>query len=240
MSNHPLIGVMPLWNQTATAVIRKISNYTAAIEQAGGIPLVFPETTNRRTLTSLTGLLDGVLFTGGQDVDPAMYGSTMSPHCNPPVAGRDEMEAIVFNHAVIDKNLPALGICRGTQLINVMLGGTLYQDIPTEIPDTLPHRQTEPPHLPTHKVSVLSGTPLAGLFSDSTLSVNSFHHQSIKKISDKLLPMCYSPDQIIEGVFAPDKDFLWGVQWHPELMPDSTVSQRLFARFIKHCTKVSK
>ena len=128
---------------------------------------------------------------------------------------------------------PLLGICRGIQSINVMLGGTLYQDLPSQLPSEIEHHQTPPYDQPVHEVEIALNTPLYHLLRKRVLSVNSYHHQGIRELSAQLRPMAYAPDGLIEGVYAPGKRYIWAVQWHPELsFRKDDSSKRIFQSFI--------
>jgi putative glutamine amidotransferase len=183
----------------------------------------------------LVKTFDGFLFTGGHDVAPKLYGENPIPGCGEVCAIRDSMEQRLFQFAVIEQNKPAFGICRGIQLFNALLGGTLYQDLPSQVKSETNHHQTTPYDKPEHLVSILTDSPLHRLFQTDKLSVNSYHHQAVKKLSDKLTPMAVSEDGLIEAVYMPDKKYVWAVQWHPEYMLNDIYSQVLFKTFINNC-----
>ncbi|MGN0692334.1 MAG: gamma-glutamyl-gamma-aminobutyrate hydrolase family protein, partial [Oscillospiraceae bacterium] len=126
--------------------------------------------------------------------------------------------------------------CRGIQFINAALGGTLWQDIPSQKPSQTEHHQSPPYDVPIHNVTISEGTPLFELLGQSEIRVNSYHHQAVKKLSPKLLPMAYSEDGLIEGVYSPDKKYIMAVQWHPELsyLKDKN-SMLIFKSFIEAC-----
>lgn len=212
--NKPLIGVMPLVDMQRDSYWM-LPGYMNAILQAGGIPLMLPLTSDEQLLQQLVSQTDGFLFTGGQDVSPSRYAKTASPLCGECCLQRDEMEASVFRMAY-ECGKPMLGICRGIQFFNVILGGTLYQDLPTEHPSDITHHQSPPYELPVHTVSVLKDSPLYELLQQDTLSVNSYHHQAIKQLAPALQAMAISSDGLVEAVCIPDKKFIWAVQWHPE------------------------
>lgn len=194
--------------------------YVRAIEAAGGTPIVLPP--QRSAAAQLLALIDGLLLSGGPDVDPARYGDT---YVHPETYGidpdRDQFEIDLF-HAALKHETPVFGICRGIQVMNVALGGTLIQDIGTEYPGAadVGHRQHERGleySVIGHDVSAVQSTPLP-IFENSLLGVNSFHHQAIRDLAPDLMPAAYSPDGLVEAVLVRGSPEMFGVQWHPELM----------------------
>ncbi len=130
-----------------------------------------------------------------------------------------------------------LGICRGIQFMNVLGGGTLYQDILKEHPSDIVHHQEPPYDVPAHEVRILQETPLSELFCSEKIEVNSYHHQAIKEMGDGFLSMAISPDGLVEAIYKPDKKFVWAVQWHPELsFRRDENSRRIFERFVESCS----
>lgn len=210
----PIIAVMPLYDDEKQSYWM-LPGYMKGIEQAGGIPVMLPMTSDREILNILAVQYDGFLFTGGHDVSPQLYKKEKSPVCGEICENRDDMESYLIQE-VLRLNKPMLGICRGIQLLNAVLGGTLYQDLPAEYPSVLNHHQLPPYNQPIHKVQIEPTSPLFSLLKKSTLAVNSYHHQAICQLSDRLLPMAYAEDGLIEAVYLPDTYFAWAVQWHPE------------------------
>ena len=228
----PVVGVSPLWDEQRDS-IWMLPGYLDGIRQAGGIPIIFPLTSEEEELRELMALCDGILFTGGQDVSPDFYQEEPLKELGECCRKRDEMEAAMLRLA-LREDKPVLGICRGLQFINAYLGGTLYQDLPTQRPSEVNHHQGMPYDLPIHQVRLLEGTPLQNLLSMDTLPVNSLHHQAIKKLSAELEAMAVSPDGIVEAFYRPQSRFLWAVQWHPEfsyLREES--SRKIFTAFIQ-------
>ncbi len=179
------------------------------------------------------------MFTGGQDISPLLYDEKPLPQCGESSPERDTMEKILLNRA-IELNKPVLGICRGIQLINAVLGGTLYQDLPTQTNSDLEHHQKPPYDKPIHNVAIMENTPLYTVLEKDILAVNSYHHQAIKNLSDKLLPMAKASDGIIEAVYMPDKKFIWGIQWHPEFSYVSDFAgKKIFSEFVKQTKSLS-
>lgn len=209
--------------------------YMDAVSAAGGIPFMFPLTAEPEDLAVLVGLCDGLLFTGGEDVDPAMYHAEKSDKCGALSPERDAAETAVFSLAQ-QQDKPMIGICRGSQIINVLLGGTLYQDLPAEHPSEIAHFQCPDDEGPTHTVTALPDTPLRRLAGAETIHVNSFHHQAVKTLGSGLVPMAEAPDGLTEAFYHPGKRFLAGLQWHPEMtVSEDAVSLKLFQAFVEAC-----
>lgn len=211
----PLIGVMPLWDDDKDS-IWMLPGYMDGVQEAGGLPLIFPFTEDPAEIARLCALCDGFLMTGGHDVSPVLYGETpLSAELVKPCEKRDRMETQVLAYAIA-QDKPVLGICRGLQLLNAALGGTLYQDLPLQHPSETPHTQRPPYDEPRHSLRVLPDTPLHALLGREELAVNSYHHQAICALAPGLRAMAVSPDGLIEAVWAPEQRFCWAVQWHPE------------------------
>lgn len=227
----PIIGVMPLWDNEKDS-IWMLPGYLEGIRLAGGIPIIFPLCTEEQELEQLTEMCDGFLFTGGQDVSPQIYHEEPM-ECVETCEIRDKMETIILKKA-IDMDKSVLGICRGIQFINVVLGGTLYQDIPKQHPSSIEHHQAPPYDVSVHDVKLVENSPLQKCLGISRLSVNSYHHQAVKRIAPELSVMAVSTDGIIEAMYRPNSQFLWAVQWHPEFSyKTDTNSRKIFKAFIE-------
>lgn len=234
MMKQPIIGLVPSVD-LAQDRCSMAGAYCRAVSGGGGLPLVLPLTSDAADLTRILEVCDGILFTGGPDVAPARYGEETLPECGQIIPERDEMEDVLF-HAALAAGKPMLGICRGIQVINVALGGTLWQDLPSQVGKAVCHRQPEPYNQPCHMVSVVPDTPLAKLLGKTESAVTSRHHQAVKDLAPGLKVMAYGPDGVVEAVWMPDKPFVWGVQWHPEsIYPTSEDSRKLFAAFVEAC-----
>jgi len=208
-------------------------SYPDAVSKSGGLPVVIPFIGDDEQIRQLTEKFDGFLFTGGPDVLPSYYGeeSIGGPVYTCPERDRLELKVLEYARAL---GKPILGICRGLQLINVGLGGSLYQDLPTMYGTGTVHNQSAPRDTPTHEAVLTPGSPLADCLSSEKIQVNTFHHQGIKKLADGMVPMAYAPDGLIESFYDPSYSFLWAVQWHPEMLFDSDEnSQRIFRAFIE-------
>ena len=231
MKRLPIIGVTPLWDAERKSVWM-LPDYLDGIRAAGGLPVVLPIEMTEKDAEQMVETCDGFLFTGGQDVAPELYGEKVAPSIVSSPE-RDKLETLLLSKALqADKAI--LGICRGLQFINVFLGGTLWQDLPSEHPSEIVHRQGKPYDAPTHKVK-LNGD-LQTLLGKDIIEVNTLHHQAIKDLGNDLTAMAVAPDGIIEAVKTLNKRFVWAIQWHPEYMfktnPDSLA---IFSCFVKHC-----
>ena len=210
--------------------------YANAVVAGGGIPLVLPlQTTDP---ADLLDSLDGLLLSGGGDIDPRRFGADpLHPATYGISAERDQFELDLLRLA-LDRDTPVLCICRGIQVLNVALGGTLIQDVPTQHPAASPvqHRQQVdgiPANHPGHTVMLAEQSLLHELVGQTTLPVNSFHHQAIDRLAAGLEAIAHAPDGTIEAVVMPDRRFVLGVQWHPELMvPDHRPQMLLFRALV--------
>ncbi len=231
----PIIGVLPLID-TEKESYWMLPGYMDGIRQAGGLPVMLPLTDRETEIQQLISLCNGFLFTGGQDVSPELYGEQALPVCGECSIQRDHMEMMLFNKALLHKK-SVLGICRGIQFINVALGGTLYQDVPTQTKTGLEHHQAPPYDKPVHDVLLSPDTPLYHLLGTDRLSVNSYHHQAVKEPAHDLQIMATATDGLIEAVCMPDMPFVWAVQWHPEFSyPSEESSRKIFHAFVKNCS----
>lgn len=213
----PIIGVTTFLSESEkySTVSR---NYTDSIYAAGGIPVSIPIIAGETNYNEYIDMVDGVLFTGGNDIAPYFYGENPVKELHSLSSIRDEYEFSLFKGAY-EKNMPIFGICRGIQLINVALEGSLYQDIYSQCPGTLGH---SPEHTASdefyHSVKIDPKTRLYDIFGEERIFTNSFHHQSVKALGKNLIATAYSEDGIVEAVESTEDRFLLGVQWHPECM----------------------
>jgi putative glutamine amidotransferase len=234
MSRLPLIGVstsITVGKDPERAYVN--SAYLHAIQQAGGVPVPLPPQLSAAALERIVGELSGLLLTGGGDVDPARYGESPHPTVYEVAPARDMLETSAI-HVALERRLPVLAVCRGIQMLNVALGGTLFQDVGTEPGTQLQHSQTERRDQPTHKVKIEPRSRLARLLGADEIEVNSMHHQAVKALGRNLTAVAWAPDQIIEGVEDTDPSrFVLGVEWHPEeLVGHSEPARRLFAALV--------
>ncbi len=230
----PIIGLVPLVDETKES-FWMLPGYMEGVKEAGGIPVMLPLTDDKDTIAQLLDGVQGILLTGGHDVDPAIYGEEPIPECGVPCKERDAMESELLKQA-LQKDIPILGICRGIQFLNAYLGGTLYQDLPAQRPSDTEHHQSPPYDVPVHKVAIEKGSRLAQLLDADALEVNSYHHQAVKDKAECLKTMAVSEDGLTEAVEMPDKRFVWAVQWHPEFSYKTDEnSRKIFEEFIRAC-----
>lgn len=232
LNKSPLIGVTPLWD-AARQSVWMLPDYLDGIKAAGGLPVVLPLDLSEEDAERIVETCDGFLFTGGQDASPSLYGMEDATGTIVSSPERDQLEALLLSKA-LEADKPILGICRGLQFINAFLGGTLWQDLPSQHPSEIVHRQGKPYGVPTHQVK-LSGD-LQILFGKDILEVNTLHHQAVKDLGNGLMPMAVAPDGIIEAARLMGKRFVWTVQWHPEyLFRTDKDSLAIFSCFVEHC-----
>lgn len=197
------------------------SSYSRAIAAAGGVPVVLVP--DGDGIDEIMAIIHGLVLPGGPDLDPALYGEA---EVHPTVYGinhdRDRFELALARAAVI-RDLPLLAICRGSQVLNVALGGTLYQDLPTQHRGQTGHRQIAAAHLATHDIDLTTGSCLAAIYGRNRISANSFHHQAVRTIAPGLQTVGWSGDGVIEAIEHQTNRFVVGLQWHPEVMFDTSV-----------------
>jgi len=209
------------------------SDYSQAILHAGGAPVIVPAAQDRRSLGAILDLVQGLILSGGPDIHPRRYGEE-------PLAGLgeidetlDQMELLAAALA-LEKNLPVLGICRGIQVLNVALGGTLYQDIASQVPDSICHTPKSDKAVNTHTVRIEAGSRLNKITGKREIWVNGKHHQAVKDLASGLFVTARAKDGIVEAVEFPGKRFAMAVQWHPEgTWRDDPFSRKLFSSFVQ-------
>ena len=230
----PIIGVMPLWDDDKES-IWMLPGYMDGIKEAGGLPIIFPMTTDEEEIKQLCDMCTGFLFTGGHDVSTELYHENPVPGMVDSCRTRDDMELQVLDIAV-KQDKAVLGICRGIQFINAALGGSLYQDLPSQRPSAVEHHMTAPYDRTAHRVKISKDSPLYKILGKEELGVNSYHHQAVKALSPLLREMAVSEDELIEAVYMPGKKYIVALQWHPEFSYKVDESSRkIFESFIDAC-----
>ena len=243
----PLILVSPSTEKKGIefddASISVSNRYFHAVIAAGGIPVTLPCTDSKELVAEYVARTDGVLLTGGDDVQPQLYAENLSPalakKMGPTEPERDVLELNLIDE-VFRQQKPLLAICRGHQILNVALGGTLIVDIPTQIPDALDHRQMQRKCDPVHSVALTPDSDLAKCVNGEKLDVNSTHHQAVGEIAEPLRAVAISADGIVEAMELKDKTmlpFLVSVQFHPERLFDRYKHfGKLFSSFVDACS----
>ncbi len=209
-------GVERAWGGAERAGVN--AAYVRSVLAAGGVPVILVPLLGPSYAGRALDGIDGLLLSGGEDVDPALYGAAPSPHLSPPSRERDLFELALFA-AARQRELPVLGICRGIQLVNVALGGTLHQDLPTERPGPVAHNPGSARDARAHSIELKAGSRAAEALGRTAFSVNSFHHQAVDRLAGGLVASGWSADGLIEAAESPaDAPWLLAVQWHPEEM----------------------
>jgi putative glutamine amidotransferase len=210
--------------------------YVMAVLNAGGVPLIIPNVVDEELVECYLGSIDGLMLSGGVDVDPKYFGEKHHPQLGTVDASRDSTELALLKRA-LERDMPIFGICRGIQTLNVALGGTLYQHIPDQAPSSIHHQQSDievARNQFSHSIRIEGGSRLKSIVGKDEMLTNSFHHQALKSVAPGLVVTAYAPDGVIEAVEAPDRKYLVAVQFHPEeTAPHDVYSHRLFEAFVQ-------
>lgn len=246
----PVIGITLNYSTTDTLGVNEgigaktqdwqllASDYIRSVEKAGGIPVLLPIVEDADSIWDFVKSLDGILFSGGADINPRLYGEE-------PIFGlgtvdtlRDDFEYKLLKRVLEETSIPVLGICRGFQLINIAYGGTLYQDMKSQRPEGMNHGLgIYPKHYPAHTVKIKEGTWLYEVFGEE-IGTNSLHHQAAKDVGKGLKQVMYASDGLLEGVELEGDRFVVAVQWHPEMMvPADEKYLNYFTKFVEVCSK---
>jgi len=237
LMSKPLIGLTtsPMFNTGRLPAFGINKLYARSISAAGGLPLLIPLHLSGDDLDALFPHLDGFLLTGGGDIDPRLYGNPPHPSVQGLSVERDRLE-IHLVQAFIQAGKPFLGVCRGCQVINVALGGSLYEHLPEQFPSTVIHdNHHHPRNFLAHQVSIIHGTRLADILAVATADVNSLHHQGVRKLAEELSATAHAPDGLIEAFELPAYPFGLAVQWHPEELQEYAPMRNLFRQFVLAC-----
>ena len=238
----PLIGITAghSKNKFGLPIIHLLRTYVDATIAAGGVPVIIPSELSATDWQVLYAKLDGVILSGGADIDPKIFNGEEHPSVYDIDAERDALEMAIVRQVVEDKK-PFLAICRGFQALNVALGGTLYTHVADQFSNQLEHdpAKDNPRDYLAHEIKVEEGTQLAEILGEPILKVNSWHHQGVKDIPPMLKVTAHASDGLVEGMEIPTHPFAIAVQWHPEWMPEVPAMQNLFKRFIDASVKNS-
>ena len=232
----PIIGITTghSKNDHGLQQIHLLRSYVDATIKAGGVPIIIPPELPEENWKALYEKLDGIIFSGGADIDPKRFNGEDHPAVQGVDSERDTLELSLIDHTV-EKEKPFLAICRGFQLLNIALGGTLYTHISDQFENSLQHSTPRDQARDTlaHEIRVEEGTHLAEILGKPILKVNSWHHQGVKDIPPQLKITAHSSDGLVEAMELPEHPFAIAVQWHPEWMPEDNAMQNLFKTFVK-------
>lgn len=237
MSAKPLIGIMPSYDrEKGTTLLR--SEYAWGVAEAGGLPVVLPvptiETPEDQWL-ELLDRIDGLLVAGGPDIDPVHWGEPPHRKLGAVSPERDRFE-LPLTRLALERDLPVLGICRGVQTLAVAAGGTLYQDLESQLPEVLKHRQDAPYWHVSHLVRAVPGSAMARAHASEEFMVNTFHHQAVRDLPPGFVATAYAPDGVIEAIESTKHRLAVGVQWHPEgIWPQDRLHLASFRLLVEAC-----
>ena len=232
----PIIGIVPSINEIANQYYSNIEN-AEAIKRVGGLPYLLPYTVSKNDMEQYVNMIDGLYLAGGNDVDPKYYDEPPHEGLGEVNPARDAFELNLLT-MMLHQNKPVLGVCKGMQMINVALGGDLYQDLTAQYKSELvQHKQQAKIIHPTHPIHMERGTTLQKIIDEEVLYVNSYHHQAVRRLGDNLIASSRATDGIIEAIESKVHSFVIGVQWHPEFLLPShdTTSLSIYMSFINQC-----
>lgn len=237
---QPLIG-LTVSIQLDERKLYTPTSYPTAIIEAGGAPVLLNVTRDESVIAQYTDIVDGLLFSGGDDVDPASYGEEQIWGCGDVSPLRDDFE-IKLLRTMLERHpeKPILGICRGEQVLNVAMGGTLYQDLSSQVPGCIRHQQKQVSQYASHRVIIEEGSKLHDIFGSTEIRANSFHHQAVKDIAPGLAVTARAADGVVEAFEKPDHPYFVAVQWHPERLVEwqfHPEHKALFQSFVDACRK---
>ena len=241
----PIIGISTIDDHDAAGMhaprFSLNQSYAKAVEAAGGIPILIPQIEETESLRRIYEMLDGILLPGGLDIHPKYYGQEPHPALDPTDLGLDFVETTIIPWALED-DMPVMGICRGEQVLNVVMGGTLIQDIYTQYSTTIDHRESFKRRIRdflAHDIAIDPDSRLRTLAGEDRILVNTSHHQAVDRVAPGLRATAWSPDGIVEGVEAPERRFLMAVQCHPEEMwRKHAWARKMFKTFVDTSAEV--
>ena len=212
-------------------------DYIKSVRRAGGIPVVLPILEDEESIADLIGHLDGLIVSGGNDVNPMEYGEVAKDECGKIQPFRDWSDLAMLRYAYENTDMPILGICRGIQVLNVFFGGDLYQDLKTQGSFHRHYGDLYPRNYAWHDVTLAEGSKVGEAYGKAVLKVNSYHHQAVRTPGKDLKVTAVSGDGVIEGVECDGSRYVVGVQWHPEMLYDSSEHHAFFEHFVAACIK---
>lgn len=212
-------------------------DYIYSVEVAGGIPVILPVVKDVETIKPLLEKLDGLIVSGGSDIDPKYYGQYMKKELGGIMPKRDDFEIELVRYALYETDIPILGICRGCQVLNVVAGGTLYQDMSYQESTLMNHACLQSPkYYPVHSVMIDEASRLSQIFETETIDVNSYHHQAIETVGKGFKVVMRAPDNTSEAIEMEGERFVMALQWHPEMMTEHDEKYlKVFNAFIDEC-----
>lgn len=230
VKGKPIIGISSGYSQSSDKASLGRS-YTEAVIKGGGVPYILPLVSSEEVAKSILDGLDGLILSGGEDINPAYYGEDTLANGGVSVNGpRDTSDMFIIKEAM-NRKMPILAICRGEQILNVALGGSLYQDIPSQIPNCLVHRQEESGTIGTMKIGIADGSYIKGIIGLDSLNVNSFHHQAVKDLAPGLKLVSTASDGVVEAYEGLPELNVIGTQFHPEIF--TKAGDPTFVKFFK-------
>lgn len=238
ITSKQILNAREVW---APAFQGQAHTYVDAVLRAGGVPLFVPFIDDENALRQLYQLADGIIFSGGNDIDPKLYGIQNSELSTDISEARDKQELLLYEWCFEDKK-PILAVCRGMQLLNVFLGGTLYEDIPLQLPQASDHNISGTKRdfeYVAHNLKVDPDSKLASILGATQISANALHHQAIKDLGKGLQPVAWAEDGVIEAVEMSGEQFIIGIQSHPEVLESSveTKWRKIFNEFVARTSK---
>lgn len=210
-------------------------NYITSVEKAGGVPVILPICDNMETVKDMVSRIDGVLISGGNDIDPRRYGERAKSCCGTILPKRDDQDLALACYVLEETDKPILAICRGIQVLNVAAGGSLYQDLEEEGGFEHHFMDMYPQNRISHEITARAGSKIRQIYGKNQIGVNSFHHQAVRNPGNGLAITAVSEDGVPEAIEREGSRFVVGVQWHPEKMEDSAEQQKIFQALVSAC-----
>lgn len=211
-------------------------SYITAVEKSGGIPVIIPICDDIETVKDMVSRMDGVLISGGHDIDPRRYGERARSYCGTIMPKRDSQDIGLAEYVLNETDKPILAICRGIQVLNVAAGGSLYQDLEKEGGFEHHFMDMYPLNCISHQITAKVGSKIHEIYGKNQIGVNSFHHQAVRRPGKEFAVTAVSDDGVPEAIEWEGRRFVVGVQWHPEMMEDSVEQQKIFRALVNACS----